>query len=409
VFPWTTLFLVKAVEKKSWRYAALAGLFIFLATLVSVLMLLLLGLWLAFFAATCFLTPRRRLEDWRLLAVAIAIGGVLSLPLLSPLLRAAFVEHNSSFIADPAASFVTDLASPFTPHWVHWYIRGIYFGLLPTALLLAATRHREARLWFLLMGVAFLFAIGPRPTFAGKEVGVVLPWSLWLAPLLRNMYRLNILLSLGLAMAVAYGWLMVAEHVPEDHGWRVVAVALCAGVIFADFVRPSFPHTEFSVPRFYRQVLAEMPDDVAVAIVPLGRQVDKPHLFYQTIHGHRMVNGVVSRANGETLDFIQNNAILRAGFYDLPSASLPADPAPALAELARAGVDYLIIEKGWEFVDAAAWQAALPGPPVYEDGSVLVFATSGDVSMKDNGRSPQVLARCLPRSHCDRGGALISW
>lgn len=382
--PWTALFLLKAVERNSLKWAAVAGFFVFLTALVSVLMLILLALWLAALGLFMFATRRWGLSQWRLFALFGLIGAVLSLPVLYPLLREALADGNGSFVVDPYASFVTDLASPVTPHWIHWYIRGIYFGIMPGALLLlAAGRLRQTRFWFALLLVSFLFAAGPRPTLGGEQLDLVLPWSLSLAPLLRNMYRLNIIVSLALAMLVGYGWLVFARHLPRRRAVKGAALLLLALFIFADYLQPTFPHTRLSAPRFYRQVLAHEPEDVAIAIVPSGRQYDKPHLYYQTIHEHKMVNGVVSRAPAVTDDFISSNPLLRAGFMDLPPAPLPDQPQRALEALAAAGVDYLVVEKGWRDLDPEAWRAALPGSPVYEDGQVLVYATHRDAARSE--------------------------
>lgn len=378
VLPWTALFLLKAVEaeKNGFKYAALAGFFLFLTTTVSVLMLIMQALWLAFLGVAMLITRRWRLKHWPLIVVAIGVGAVLSLPLLYPLLRASIAGGNSSFIVNPYDSFVTDIASLVTPHWHYWYIRGIYLGILPMALMvLALGRLREVRLWLALTVLALLLAIGPVPTIGGEQLDIVLPWSLPLAPVLRNMYRMNILVSLGAAMLAAYGWLVFASHLPRQRVVQLFVLAFLSLLIFADYMRPTFPRTPLSVPRFYTHVLADMPQDVSVAIVPTGRQYDKPHLLYQTFHEHKMVNGVISRSVPETRAFIRNNALLRAGYMDLDEQPLPADPRPAMEELAAAGVDYLIIEKGWRQLDDEEWEAALPFEPYYEDSQVLVYET----------------------------------
>lgn len=392
VLPWTTLFLLRALgvleeggeSGDMRRNALLAAVFVFLAALVSVLMLVILALWLVLLFAGLVLA--RRLQPgrhWRPLAFFAAASTLLALPVVWPVLAEGVLGGDASFVTNPQHSLVTDLASLVTPHWVHWYVRGIYIGILPAALsVVALLRRRRALPWLALFVVGLLMAIGPVPMLDGEALDVTLPWSTWLALLLRNTYRLNILASLGLAMLVAQGWIVVRAQLPsrlrQPGALASGALAmLLALFIVLEYLAPGVPYTHLSAPRFYRQILAPMPADTTVAIVPTARQVDKVHLYYQTIHGKRMTNGVLSRPDGNTERFIRNNALLRAGHYELPPTPLPSGVRArrALRELALAGVDLLIVEKGWSDVDAEAWRAAIGEEPVYEDGGVVVYGT----------------------------------
>lgn len=101
-------------------------------------------------------------------------------------------------------------------------------------------------------------------------------------------------------------------------------------------------------------------------------------MLYQTLHGHPMTGGVISRPTPETFAFIEGNALLQAGRRPDPGR-FPADPLPALEQLAAAGVGYLVLDKSQ--MDVAFWHQALPLAPVYEDDLVLVYATTGGQQM----------------------------
>ncbi|MEW5987143.1 MAG: hypothetical protein AB1791_10955 [Chloroflexota bacterium] len=392
--PWATLYFLKAWENDERgmmnderkkhssfilhpsSFALKAAVFVFLAAAASTLLLYLLGLWLGFLFLYLTLVERRR-PPWSGLVVFGLVSLALVLPLLYPLLKDWLVNHDSSFAIDPDQSIVSDIISPVMPHWHLWLIRGLYFGILGVFFLLIAHRRgRETRLWYLLLIGSYLMAIGPRPLFNGHRLDLLLPWSLPIAPLLRNMYRMNILVGLALAVLVAYGWLVVAGRIASPARRRVLAV-LVAAVLYADFAAPQIPTTPAVVSRFYTEYLAAVPNEVALAALPTGRQQDKRYMYYQTLHGHQMTGGVVSRHTREVYSFILDNPLLRAGALDFGPAPIPADAEAYLPSLAEAGIGYLVLHKN-QMSDALAerWRVALlPEQPVFEDSLVFAYDT----------------------------------
>ncbi len=373
-FPWATLYFLRAARENRVKMAMFAAVFVFLGALSSTLLLILLAMWFGFLIIYLFLARDWPRSSWKILVVFIALCLVGTLPLIYPLLREAVSNSNSSFWIDPGSSISTDIFSIFVPHWYIWLIRGLYFGIVPFYLVMLAFKfqRREARVWFLLLIVAYLFAIGPNPHFGGRDWGITLPWSLLAAPLLRNMYRVNILMSLGLAMIVAYGWLGMSTQLMTAKA-RTIAAVIVIAATFGEYTAVPFPSTSISVSSFYTAYLEDVPDDIALAILPTGRQEDKRYLYYQTLHGHRMTGGVISRPSDNVFDFILDNPLLRAGAVDLAPVPIPADPQPALRALSDAGVGYLVLDK--VLMDVIPWREALPMTPVFEDDLTLVYAT----------------------------------
>ncbi|HSM58817.1 MAG TPA: hypothetical protein VK879_21870, partial [Candidatus Sulfomarinibacteraceae bacterium] len=143
-------------------------------------------------------------------------------------------------------------------------------------------------------------------------------------------------------------------------------------LVLLEYLAPGMPYTPVHVSPFYTDYLDTVPDDVALAIVPTGRDEGKHYLFDQTFHGHKITSGVVSRPSRETFAFIEDNDLLRAGASDREPAPIPADLSPSLQELARYNIGYLIIDKRFD-LDAETWRTALGGQPVYEDDLLLVY------------------------------------
>lgn len=392
-FPWLTLVFMRAVRENRIAWAMVAAVFVFLGTLSSTVLLILMGMWLAMLVIYMFFSSGWPRPSGRVLLSFGLVSLLLVLPLLYPLLREAFANGNSSFLVDPSRSIRMDMASIVIPHWDLWLIRGIYFGVMPCCLLLVACawRWQKARLWFLLLVIAYLFAIGPEPRFYGEPIDVVLPWTLPLAPVLRNMYRMNILLSLGLAMLVAYGWTVLAAQTKSVRLRQFMAILVLFG-IYIDYTAAPFPHTATKVSPFYTRYLDRVPDNVVLAILPTGRQEDKRYLYYQTLHEHPITGGVISRASPETFGFIYSNPLLRAGVVTSRPLPIPRDVQTHIQALADAGVGYLIFDKTLlERQEVEAWREAIPLEPVYEDSLVLAYKI-GTERQRSN---PTVLVRHL--------------
>jgi hypothetical protein len=374
-FPWLTVCFMRAVRENSIKWAFAAALVVFMGTLASTILLVLMGMWIVFLVLFMFLSSQWPKPTWRLLISFGLACTLLNLGLLYPLLSEAFFKGDSSFLMVPEESIRMDIITILIPHWYFWHVRGLYIGILPfyLGMLAFSGRRRESRLWWLLLIISFLFAIGPKPEILGYQIDVTLPWTLAVIPLLRNTYRVGVLLSLALAMLAAYGWVVFKERLPHSKG-RPVAALLVLAAVYIDYTAALFPSTPIHVSKFYTEFLDEAPDDVILAVLPNGRQEGKRHLYYQTIHERKITGGVVSRADDIVLSFIRGNELLRAADADLDSVEIPEDVMTPLSALAERGITYLVLDK--ELMDVEPWRAVIPMMPLFEDRWVLVYSTT---------------------------------
>lgn len=406
-FPWVTLYLLRAVRENRTWWAALAAGFVFLGAATSTVLLFMLILWSGFLLLYLWLAPEEPRPPWRIVLLYILASGLLALPLNWHLLRQAVVANNTSFFILPLSAIVAELISPLIPHWFFWLSRGIYFGVIPLSLLILARRQRaQSRLWYLLLLVAYLFSIGPVPVLFGRPFDVVLPWSMLIVPILRNTYRLNILIGMALAALAALGWQTVHERLrgrPPQLAWVVWGGTLL--LISVEYLAVPFPHSPARLSPFYTAYLAGVADDVPLATIPADRQADKYYLFYQTYHQHPITGGVVSRVEADAFEFTENNALLAAGRLQ-GGGEPPPLPAvqTALQQLADEGVGFLVVSKtpvpldpeGYTDFDAAAWRRAIPLRPVYEDEHLIAYdirplqAAADSVMMLEDGLQMKV-------------------
>ena len=377
--PWATLAFWRAVREDKVKWAIVAGVFVFLAAAASTLILILMTIWFALLVIWFYLNRTGPRPSLKILFTFALTSALLVLPLLWPLLRDAFSQNNTSFLVNPTYPLVADILAPLLPHWLYWLGQNIYLGLAPLYLLVVAVRSRqpEIRLWLFLMLAAYLFSIGPRPQFLRHPLDITLPWAVPLNTILREPHRWNILLIFGLAMVGAYGWTVLRDRLPSLKHQRIAAAILVLA-IFGEFAAASFPYFRPHVSSFYSQILPREPAAVVIAVLPSGRQPDKLAMFYQTIHGHKMIGGVISRSQPETFAFIYNNPLLRAGVNDQPPTPIPTDVRPHLQQLAENNIAYIVLDK--QLMDVEPWRLAFPFPPVYEDQLVLVYTTDPTAS-----------------------------
>lgn len=377
--PWAALFLLQGLERHDSRRALLAALFVLLAALVSTLMLILTSLWLGFVLFCALVRGHLTRDSLRVLSLfAVAAGALALLPLL-PLLREAIVTGNLGTVPG-GVNLPAGVLSPFRSLWSDPQTRDLHFGVVPLVLLLAGLFDlRNAWPWYLFLIVSYLFAIGPQPMVGGTWLEITLPWSTLVQPVLRHTHRLNLLMSGALAVLVAIGWRALSERI-GDKSWQARLLALIAGgLIFAEYTHPPFPRLVPQVSAFYTEFLDDVPNDVALAILPAGRQQDKFYMYYQTLHGHKMTGGVVSRPDPDTFNFLRGNPLLRAGSLYWEPSSLPGDVSPALQQLSAAGVGFLVLDKYLfarsSHLELELWQNRIPLAPIYEDELVVVFPT----------------------------------
>lgn len=378
-FPWMTLYLIRAVRENSYRQAIVAAIFVFLGAATGIHILILSAFWLVLLLIFMIISAEIPRPPLKIILVFGLASFLLILPLVFPLIQNAAFNENAEFLVNSRYSIVTDITSIFTPHWDKWNIRSMYLGIIPTGLFLFALVgiRRRGKLWLLLVIVSFLFAIGPVPVISGEELDITLPWSLAVAPLLRNMYRMMLLFSFGWAMVTAYGWLSLKNLFRLKRS-AVLLVGLFVGLaIYGEFTSPEFPTRSAEISPFYTDYLDDVPDDVALSILPTGRQIDKRYLYYQTIHHHPMTGGVVSRAEAETFSFIRNNPLLRAGSIDLEPTPIPDNIEEIFREFAELNIGYFILDKTLmpSPDDVETWRRSIPFHPIYEDDLLLVYST----------------------------------
>jgi hypothetical protein len=413
-FPFFTLFLLKTLREPGYRNPILAGIFTGLNMMAEmtfgVMMFFLGGLILLFEGLQGGHVRIGPGAILRFIIVAMT-AAILCAPWLTPVLGAyaqgGFELHGWG----EGLKLSADLVGWFTPLALHplfgvsnWpaHLRAVVegkgpfqdvntvflgFGVLVLAMIgtVAAWRARRGRLdrqmrvWvWAVIGFALL-TLGPLLQIQGRylfsldnllreggtsqDVSFPLPFTLlhYLPVIKANRVpnRFSIVLSLALAMLVAYGtWILLRRTLRAGHPARtVVATTLLLVVALFDQVSAPLPLTDARIPAPYR-VIRDDPGDFAILQLPLGwrnsfgtRGAERTQLQYlQSYHHKRLLAGNTSRNPDFKFDYFTRIPLFRAltetEMYQKPDAETLTRAQEQAGELmALYDLRYLVVHE----------------------------------------------------------------
>jgi hypothetical protein len=152
-------------------------------------------------------------------------------------------------------------------------------------------------------------------------------------------------------------------------------VALSVLVLF-EYLSIPVQMLPLQIPSFYEE-LARETGEFGVVELPIDfYDTAKEYMLYQTVHGHPIVEGHVSRRPSEAMAFLDAHPLLRGLYRRQEIDPSLTDVVRQLRALRDAGFRYVIIHKQWvEAGRVADWRSWLAIAPVYEDQEVVVYRT----------------------------------
>ena len=395
----------------------LAALWFLLTALSSWHLMLMLAGWATLYLLYELLFERARWtpETYRYLALLAVLIILTVTPFLWPILSEQLTAGATYMAVDVKEGRGNDLLSFFTPTRLHpvfgplvleinsriGYTRNrpAYLGFVALGLVLigAVTARRETRVWWALGLLFFILSLGSQLKWEGVPLHTGrLPWSIPIIGVLRHPLRFNTLLFLSLAVLVPYGSRWVYDRLTlRSKPLAYLVLALLTGVLLFEYWVYPFPTTHPPYAPFLEE-LAQEEGDFAIADFPVGRQADKYYMFRQTVHGKRIIGGVVSRTPDDADAFLDANPLLDA----MRNENVPDEYIKErLAVLGAQNVRYIIVHKRFlnpERMENWQWWLVNFPPPYYEDDAVIVYCTTPDL-----GTGP------LARDDVQRSGAQL--
>ncbi|HTP07126.1 MAG TPA: 6-pyruvoyl-tetrahydropterin synthase-related protein [Anaerolineae bacterium] len=396
--PFAVLFILKTIESPRPRYIVGAIVALVLTAYAGPHILVVTLTWLVVFLPFELIAQRRRLQRSVLLALSgILIGTLLlSLPLVLP--AVSDIVHGQSAQELQTGDFdntQTDALALLLPTRYHpifgpslaetyrdlgknnqWMP---YLGWLALLLSIVGvlTQRRRSISWLISGLACLILALGAQLLFDGVTYPVPLPFALlqniFPFSFLRSPDRFNIIVSLPLAMLVAFGLASILQRFASSAA-RITIAALASLVILFEYLSVPYPMMPLPETSPFLLSLAHDNPPSAVLDLPMGRNPSKLYLYFQMQHQQPLVEGHVSRTPARAYEFIEANAALRA----LRSPDQSSDVPPAAWQvLSQAGIRYIIIHLTMTNANQLQqYRAILDRPPIYADPLLEVYAAT---------------------------------
>ncbi|HEU5101119.1 MAG TPA: 6-pyruvoyl-tetrahydropterin synthase-related protein [Roseiflexaceae bacterium] len=431
--PFYVLFLLRTAEQGGRRNILLAGLFLVLTAWTDWYYTLFLLLFTASYAAWRLVARDRTWPARRALtARLVGIGALFALgaaPLLIPMLiEATRTTYMNIYPADDPERLVIDLLAFVLPARLHawwgaapwdWGVpidvnRRFYLGAVALALaVLGAWRSPAARRWGAVALAAGVLALGPTLRVNGDSTGLPLPYRLLanmpLIRLSRQPDRFDVLITLALALMVAYGARALLEmgrrqprtdtevatnftfvrvrprpsYLALRRPAAILLTIVLAALLAIDYLAAPIITRTPAIPPF----LASLPqgDDGALLEYPFHDRSpyrDAERMLFQTVHGRPISGGYHSRRYPQPqlgLPVLRDLAAGRLG------GDITTEPGGWPAALRTLGYRYIIGYKqqplgprNLEPEAIGAFQALVSAglgvaQPDYEDGLLIAY------------------------------------
>jgi len=272
----------------------------------------------------------------------------------------------------------------------------LFPGYIPIILAIVAVRKRwgknsQVRFWLIFGLIALILSLGPYLKINGPTWIPMPYWLLWKLPFFsffRMPQRFALSVNLALCILAAFGLTEVFRRVKKKETISVLTTVLLVGIGFEYLMHLPFPVSSGRIPDIYGFLReTTVPDKGALLELPLGNEDDiYRYMFYQTMHGKRIVNGGLPRDPDWALDFQGETPFLQEIgapegllFGDIVPRSPNSTRVSILTEYLREnGVSFIVIHKraySGTGIEAAFRQAL--GIPFFEDPESACFRIKG--------------------------------
>jgi 4-amino-4-deoxy-L-arabinose transferase-like glycosyltransferase len=413
LFPLTVLFLFRAWKAPQNRSnSLLAGLLLGLSLLVDLKHIaLFIAPFVALFLVFYGVVERRAWGRARVgsLAVAFAIGGLVSGPFLMPLILGRLNGQLEHFAAPGVIRHSADLTSFLVPPpehpiyssweslrsystelaWEGWHENIFYLGIVTLVLSAVSVwrlrRRRDVQFWGLVAMCGIILALGPVLKVGGAPVSfrvaggirhVPLPYAILQAlPFYdwgRTPGRIVEMTMLALAVLSAGGTTVLFGDTQSRYRSLLVLGVVAAILIDTLFVWP-WPVGDARVPRFYRQISQER-GQYAILDLPIWEyRCEQYQLYYATVHERPIVGGLVTRREAER------------SMQKLEQLVQPTGQPRTAAAFRAMGIRYVVLHKLClpedDLEEKSELLTSSLGAEVYDDEWIRAFQVPGDPSL----------------------------
>ncbi len=378
--PLFAFFFLRFLRGGGLKEASWSAIMLFFASLSSWYLMVFLFLFAAFSLSYYLAVKDRSLLTMGFikdLSFAAGLYGLLILPFAYPMIReviqgetnmytslyAQFLKGGhvleggrtgSTFQVGMTQLFGLRLAGPISWPGVMGYLALLLalFGALKG-------KMKEKGLWIASTLVFFLFLLGPYLTvFDHVYHNIPLPWlildRLPIFRAVRYPHRFLAPVMACVAVLAGSGGTVIAGWIAR---WRVWGGRRPVGPVFillyvlilGEYFTAPIGHYTVHMSPFYNRLAADGRGDYAILEVPVMTPFTTRYMFYQTIHGKRIVGGQVVHPKEEVIDFLKTTPVIKELANPVLSEERGEEitlPSNAEEILRGLGIRYVIVHVG---------------------------------------------------------------
>jgi hypothetical protein len=260
-------------------------------------------------------------------------------------------------------------------------------------------KSRDIRFWGISFLIFLILSLGPvlhvngilTGMYEGTRVAVPLPYYLIMQiPIIsfaRAPVRWDVMIMLSLSVLAGYGISDIFNRFPKKNlvfithripSKAILAIAVSSLILF-EFLTIPYPMTQVGVPDFYRTI-ADDPGNYAVMDIP--GFVHPEYMYYQTVHGKKLITGY-AHVPDSSLKFIQNNPAIRNLLMfnqdpikkQVEQRDIFDQDKQVLSVLSHYGIRYIIVHKNDLTGEQNSFVQTLAGR-YFESGTMMVNDTN---------------------------------
>jgi hypothetical protein len=265
----------------------------------------------------------------------------------------------------------------------------VALGAIGVAIWRAGYRPRAGWIW--LTAAFAAFSLGPFIYVGGANTYIPGPWSLLryvpLVDMARTPTRFSIVAALGVAILFAGALAALGRRYPQQR--RLIGAIVAALLVFELLPAPRLLYSA-SVPAVY-ETIADDPRPVRVLQLPFGVRdgtftagnFSARSLFYQTVHGKRLIGGYLSRISQQRVRAVRAQPTLDALMIMSEGRHLSPPHASWIRSrgrgfIERANIGYVVVDLATtppHLIDFVidAWELEL----VARDGGLVLYVPRG--------------------------------
>lgn len=380
--PFYLLFLIKSVKENKMHNTFLAGIFLFLTAISCYYYLI----YLFMFTFIYILYRQLSYKDIFKRSVINRLGimtltfSIIVFPFMYPLIREILFSRSDYMYGGEFVKYSADLLGFFIPHVFHPLFKDFvspiysnfsggpaeytvfigYTVILLSILCLLKVNYGDVKFWALSAFLFFILSLGPilhingisNFLVKGYNLYIPLPYAVLMHIPIFSMARVpsrwDILVMISLAVLSGYGlnylFSKYRNNKPNSkHKINIIFIFISCLILF-EFLSVPYLMSSAEIPTFYKEISNDQ-EDYAILEVPILGYTEP--MFYQTLHGKRIIGGFVSRVPYEKIEFLESTPLIRDLLYLYPSEDIIkhnlSEVGPAITSYYN--ISYIIVHK----------------------------------------------------------------